>query len=159
MPERNTSGEIRAAGGVIVRCHGAELQVLLVHRPAFDDWTLPKGKVKRNEDEVAAAVREVEEETNMRCAIGAVLGDMHYFDRKGRAKVTRYWAMFATGGEFEATAEVDACQWLAIASAAAKATRTGERDFLRLLSERMRLRADGGAVELDAPVVVYEETL
>jgi 8-oxo-dGTP diphosphatase len=156
MPERNRSGEIRAAGGVIVRRCGAELQVLLVHRPAFNDWTLPKGKVKGHEDEIEAALREVAEETSLHCAIGAELGDMHYLDRKRRAKVTRYWAMVVRGGEFKPTAEVDACQWLEIGTAAASATRSGERDFLRLLSERLRLL--DGAVFVDERIVVHEES-
>jgi 8-oxo-dGTP diphosphatase len=157
MSEHNRSGEIRAAGGVVIRGRGTELQVLLVHRPAFDDWTLPKGKVKRNEDEIGAALREVAEETGLTCAIGVALGDMHYFDRKGRAKVTRYWAMSVTGGEFRPTSEVDACEWLAFGPASIKATRSGERDFLSLLSQRVRQRQDSGDVTIDEPIIIHEQ--
>jgi 8-oxo-dGTP diphosphatase len=159
MPERNLAGEIKAAGGVILRRCGDKIEVLLVHRPAFDDWTLPKGKVKRQEDDIAAALREVAEETNMNCAIVAALGDMHYFDRNRRAKVTRYWAMVVIKGEFRPSREVDACMWFGIDAAAVKATRSGERSFLRLLSQRLNLQDVDRIVSIDEPVVVYEEPL
>ena len=64
----------RAAGGVVVR----DGRVLVVHRPRYDDWSLPKGKLRLGESWEAAAVREVEEETGLRCELGELVGGMDY---------------------------------------------------------------------------------
>jgi 8-oxo-dGTP diphosphatase len=102
------SEEVEAAGGVIVR----DGQVALVHRPEYDDWTLPKGKLDPGEDFAEAALREVEEETGLRCELGAELPSTHYRDSKGRPKVVRYWRMVPVSGEFEPNDEVDEVRWL-----------------------------------------------
>jgi 8-oxo-dGTP diphosphatase len=103
---------IEAAGGVVWRT-GAQgaIEVLLIHRPGRRDWSLPKGKLDRGESALAAAVREVVEETGHRVEVGPELGITRYTDRKGRAKRVRYWAMVPTGGRFLPTAEVDGIRW------------------------------------------------
>jgi len=85
---------IRAAGGIVRRLGEAGLEeVLLVHRPAYDDWTFPKGKLEPGEDEVDAAIREIEEEAGLRCEIERELATTRYRDSSGRPKTVRYWLM------------------------------------------------------------------
>ena len=85
--------EVRAAGGVVSRYGGKD--VIIVHRPKYDDWSLPKGKAENGETDEACAVREVEEETGLRCDLGIELPTIRYRDRKDRLKEVRYWAMEA----------------------------------------------------------------
>jgi len=101
---------VRAAGGVVVR----EGQVALVHRPKYDDWALPKGKLDPGESWEDAALREVHEETGYRCALREELGPVEYIDPKGRPKTVRYWRMDVLEGEFEPNAEVDELRWLGV---------------------------------------------
>jgi len=110
---------VRAAGGVVVRGTGAEAAVLLVHRPAYDDWTFPKGKVDPGESDEDCAVREVEEETGLRCVLGRELQSTTYDDARGRPKVVRYWVMEVAGGELRFEHEVDGARWLPVDEAAA----------------------------------------
>lgn len=112
--------EVRAAGGVVAgRDSAGNLLVLLVHRPRYDDWSLPKGKCDPGESDEDCARREVEEETGLRCRLGVELPSTHYVDRKGRTKQVRYWAMEAVAGEFAPNDEVDEVRWLAPADAGA----------------------------------------
>ena len=99
---------VRAAGGVVVR----DGHVLLVHRPKYDDWTLPKGKLNPGETEEEAAVREVEEETGYRCELGDEVASTSYVDGRGRPKTVRYWRMRVVGGEFSPHGEVDEIVWV-----------------------------------------------
>ena len=108
---------VRAAGGVIVRPAGAGPLVLLVHRPLYDDWTFPKGKVERGESDEECAVREVEEETGLRCSLGRELEPTSYTDAKGRPKTVRYWLMKVVGGALAFEHEVDQALWLSPADA------------------------------------------
>ena len=118
---------VQAAGGVVWRRSPAgEVEVLLVHRPRYDDWSLPKGKLDPGEDHVTAALREVEEETGLRGELGPELPSTSYVDRRGRSKSVRYWAMTAAGGGFTPTDEVDEAVWLPVG--AAKDRLTYERD-------------------------------
>jgi 8-oxo-dGTP diphosphatase len=84
---------VRAAGGVVWRLTPAGAEVVLVHRPSYDDWTFPKGKVAPGETDEEAAQREVLEETGFACRLGLELPTTTYVDLKGRPKTVRYWAM------------------------------------------------------------------
>lgn len=141
MPDLNASGEIRAAGGIVCVRRGDHAEVLVVHRPQFDDWTLPKGKAKAGESDLDAARREVEEETGLRCEVGPEVARLHFRDRNHRTKVTRYWLMRPWSGAFRASDEVDSCDWLAPVAASAKMTRSGERDLLAALGPRIAARS------------------
>jgi 8-oxo-dGTP diphosphatase len=110
--------EVRAAGGVVKR----DGRIAVVHRPRYDDWSLPKGKLDPGETSEQAALREVWEETGLRCELGPELSSTSYHDRKGRSKVVRYWLMEAVEGEFAPNDEVDELRWLEPAEAAALLT-------------------------------------
>lgn len=106
------SKRVRAAGGVVVRDGDDGPELALVHRPRYDDWSLPKGKLEPDESFEDGALREVEEETGFACELGEELSPVRYRDRKGRKKVVRYWQMRPLGGEFEVNEEVDELRWL-----------------------------------------------
>ncbi len=112
MPDRNGSGKVRAAGAVVGEPGAAGLRVALVHRPKYDDWTLPKGKCEPGEHVLLAAVREVAEETGLQVTLGRPLGRSRY-QVEGRTKRVDYWAASAQqpGDNFVAGAEVDALSW------------------------------------------------
>jgi 8-oxo-dGTP diphosphatase len=129
MDER---GEVRAGGGVVVRDGPEGTEVAVVHRPRYDDWSLPKGKLEDGETFEQGARREVEEETGFRCELGDELSPVRYHDRKGRPKVVRYWLMSVSGGGFEPNDEVDELLWLAPAEARSKLDYAHDR---RLIGE------------------------
>jgi 8-oxo-dGTP diphosphatase len=120
---------VRAAGGIVTR----DGEVLLVHRPKYDDWTFPKGKLDAGESNEQAAVREVEEETGLRCSLGRELPSTSYTDSRGRPKIVRYWQMQAEEGEFEPTDEVDEIAWLDPEEAAERLTYAHDRKVLEAL--------------------------
>ena len=105
--------EIRAAGGVIERDGDAGVELAVVHRPQYGDWSFPKGKLEKGESWEQAARREVFEETGLECELGEELPSVEYVDRKGRSKRVRYWRMRVTGGEFRVNDEVDELRWIA----------------------------------------------
>jgi 8-oxo-dGTP diphosphatase len=105
---------VRAAGGLVVR----DGKVLLVHRPKYDDWTFPKGKCDPGESDEDCALREVEEETGLRCELMEELGSTTYRDARDRPKVVRYWRMRALDGAFTPHDEVDEIRWEAPEDAA-----------------------------------------
>ena len=145
---------VRAAGGLIVRGSGDGAEVVLVHRPAYDDWSFPKGKLEPGEDEHAAAAREVEEETGLTCRFGPDLGAITYIDARGRPKVVRYWEMTPPeGAEPRAANEVDETRWVPVEEAADLLSYVHDRSLLR------RLRGGGpppGAVAV--PVFLIRHT-
>ena len=109
---------MQAAGGVVFRGgDDGEVEVLLVHRPRYDDWTLPKGKLEPGETHEQAAIREVEEETGLRCELGRELPPTSYLDGKGRPKTVRYWSMRPLAGSFLPHREVDEIRWLPLHAA------------------------------------------
>jgi 8-oxo-dGTP pyrophosphatase MutT (NUDIX family) len=126
---------VRAAGGVVIRSRDGAPEVLLVHRPKYDDWTFPKGKAAPGESDEDCAIREVEEETGLRCALTVELAGTSYSDSRGRPKRVRYWAMRAESGGFTSHAEVDEIRWLPLDEAAAALIYARDRDVLASLPE------------------------
>ncbi|MFJ8858788.1 NUDIX hydrolase [Streptomyces sp. NPDC102451] len=119
---------VRAAGCVLWRRtpDGGGLEICLVHRPRYDDWSYPKGKLKRGETALEGALREVLEETGHHCAPGTELPTAHYM-ANGRPKEVSYWAAEATDGTFSPNDEVDRLAWLSPGSARARLSRPGDR--------------------------------
>jgi 8-oxo-dGTP pyrophosphatase MutT (NUDIX family) len=114
---------VRAAGGAVWRRAGhGDLEVILVHRPRYDDWSLPKGKVDPGETDEEAAVREVHEEASLEVRLGPELPSTTYLDRSGKQKRVRYWAMTPTGGEAAGAHEVDQAAWVPFEQAWAQVT-------------------------------------
>lgn len=128
---------VRAAGGLVVRRLGSGLEVLLVHRPAYDDWTFPKGKADPGEADAHCALREVEEETGLRCELGEEIGETRYRDNRDRPKVVRYFAMHPLDGSFEPHREIDDACWLSVDSALDLLSYERDRDLLRRYSRRL----------------------
>jgi 8-oxo-dGTP diphosphatase len=123
--------EVRAAGGVLVREHEGRPQVALVHRPKYDDWSLPKGKLDPGEGWEEAALREVMEETGLRAELEREVASSRYVDGKGRDKLVRYWRMRPIGGRFEPGTEVDELRWLEPDEAEALLSYERDREVLR----------------------------
>jgi 8-oxo-dGTP diphosphatase len=125
-------GTVQAAGGVVSR-RGPDggLELLLVHRPSYDDWTLPKGKLEPGETHEQAAVREVREETGLDCELLRELPSTSYHDRKGRPKTVRYWAMRPLGGVPGPAHEVDEVRWASLEDAGRLLTYEHDGEVLR----------------------------
>ena len=127
---------VRAAGGVVVRQReDGEPEVLLVHRPAYDDWSFPKGKCEDGEGEEEAAVREVEEETGLRCRLERELATTRYRDSRGRPKTVRYWLVTPVGGRLEAANEVDDVRFATLDDARTLLTYARDRELVDLLED------------------------
>jgi 8-oxo-dGTP pyrophosphatase MutT (NUDIX family) len=121
---------VRAAGGVASRRRDGRVEVLLVHRPKYDDWSFPKGKNVAGESDDECAVREVEEETNLRVALGAELVSTTYVS-KGRPKQVRYWLVEPENpDEARPQNEVDALAWLTPDEADERLTYARDRNVL-----------------------------
>jgi 8-oxo-dGTP diphosphatase len=115
------------------------MEVAIIHRPRYDDWSLPKGKLAPNETHLEGALREVHEETGYRVQPGRSLGEVRYLKESGgaaREKVVHYWAMRAVGGAFSPNREVDRMEWLTVDQAREVVTRGTDREVL----ERFALR-------------------
>ena len=108
---------MHAAGGVVWRRAGDAVEIAVVHRPRYDDWSLPKGKLDRGETFEEAAAREVEEEIGAVCTLGEELPPTTYRDNKKRSKLVRYWLMELVSLDFEPNDEVDELRWVAPADA------------------------------------------
>jgi 8-oxo-dGTP diphosphatase len=123
---------VRAAGGLVCRsAPDGSIEIVLVHRPAYDDWAFPKGKLLHGESERDAALREVEEETGLRCRLAREVGITEYRDARGRPKTVRYWAMAPVGGVLGPANEIDDVRWVALADAPAMLTYARDRELLR----------------------------
>jgi 8-oxo-dGTP diphosphatase len=136
-PFLDVTDVVRAAGGLV--CRGGDddgqVEIVLVHRPAYDDWAFPKGKLDRGESEEEAAVREVEEETGLRCRLEREVGITRYHDSRGRAKTVRYWQMTRVGGALAAANEVDDARWVPLADAPSLLTYERDIELLAQLED------------------------
>ena len=128
--------EVRAAGGAVLRERaGGGVELCLVHRPRYDDWSLPKGKLDPGERFEDGALREVEEETGLRCRLLQELAPTRYEDRKGRPKLVRYWLMAPVEDlGFTPNDEVDEIRWLEIADAAALVSYEHDQELVASLA-------------------------
>lgn len=137
---------VRAAGCVLWRLSpfDDEVEICLVHRPKYDDWSFPKGKLKRAEGPLAGALREVEEETGYRCTPGARLPTSRY-TANGRPKEVHYWEAEATDGAFTPNAEVDRISWLPPAAARHRLTQPRDRDLVDALRAVLHLAEKAGS--------------
>jgi 8-oxo-dGTP diphosphatase len=127
---------VLAAGAVLWRRIDGRTQVALVHRPRYDDWSLPKGKLEPGEPALVAAVREVAEETGHRAVLGRELGVRSYPLRsRDRLKINRYWLAEAVAGSFTAGHEVDRIWWGPPEEAAA---RTDDPEYTASLTAALR---------------------
>ena len=136
---------VRAAGGLVTRPSPSDRpEVLLVYRARRDDWTFPKGKLRPGEDDQTCAMREVEEETGLRCELGAELSTTTYMTRSGRRKLVRYWTMRPVAGVAAPRNEVDAIRWVELGTAAILLTYSRDRavlaGFARLRLARAAVR-------------------
>ena len=125
------AAEVKAAGGVVWRRGSEGVEVALVHRPRYDDWSFPKGKLDPGESWEEAALREVEEEIGLRCRLGHELPPTAYADNRGRSKVVRYWMMEPLDGEFVPSGEVDVMRWVGVDDARSLLTYDHDRELLR----------------------------
>lgn len=121
---------VHAAGAVLWRQRRNAVEVALIHRPRYDDWSLPKGKVDPGETEPVTAVREILEETGQYAHLGRRLGSVRYPVRQGIKKV-RYWSARALGGDFVPNDEVDDMVWLPVAAAMKELVYPFDRKVLR----------------------------
>ena len=127
----NDRAIVRAAGGVIIRqSTQGNPEVLLIHRSRRDDWTFPKGKLEPGASLQACALREVEEETGLRCLLEEALSPTSHVDHKGRLKIVRYWVMRPFAGDAEARYDVDLVRWLPLRRAARLLTYKHDRALL-----------------------------
>jgi 8-oxo-dGTP diphosphatase len=146
-PTTGAQTTIQAAGAVVWRVRGRKLEVLLVHRPKYDDWSWPKGKLEDGEAKVACAAREVAEETGLHVALGQPLPTVRYRDSNGRAKVARYWAAQEVGDGAQSVqgredvspasaAEIDGTRWVDVATARDLLSYVHDRDPLGALVDQ-----------------------
>jgi 8-oxo-dGTP pyrophosphatase MutT (NUDIX family) len=124
-----TDRVVRAGGAVPWRSRDGRIEVLLVHRPQYDDWSFPKGKCTDGEPDEACAVRELEEETGLRLTLGPELASTSY-ESKGRPKRVRYWLAEANG-DAAAQNEVDELVWLTPENAASRLSYARDHEVLQ----------------------------
>jgi 8-oxo-dGTP diphosphatase len=128
------SETVRAAGGLVLREGANGGEILVVHRPAYGDWSYPKGKLEPGEREEETALREVEEETGLRCRLDRELATTRYQDARGRPKTVRYWLMTPVAGMLAAANEIDDARFVSVAEARGLLTYERDRELLDLLA-------------------------
>jgi 8-oxo-dGTP pyrophosphatase MutT (NUDIX family) len=125
---------VRAGGGVLRRRgEDGRVEYALVHRPRYDDWSFPKGKIDPGETDEEAALREVEEETGVRTTLGRELEPTRYRDRNDRLKQVRYWLMEPADGKvprFRPNNEIDEVRWCSAAEAGNLLSHEHDRQLL-----------------------------
>jgi 8-oxo-dGTP pyrophosphatase MutT (NUDIX family) len=126
-----TESVVRAGGGIVWRRgEGGGVEIVLVHRAAYNDWSFPKGKLDPGETEAQAALREVQEETGLRCRLGREVGTTAYRDPKRRPKTVRYWEMTPTAGTLGPANEIDDACWVPLGEAPALLSYEHDRRLL-----------------------------
>jgi len=132
-----TEAIVRSAGGLVWRRRGSgDVELVLVHRPEHDDWSFPKGKLHAGETERDAALREVEEETGLRCRLGPEHGTTSYRDKRNRRKMVRYWQMTPVDGELAPANEVDDVRWVSLEEVAQLLTYDRDRHLIAAFEAR-----------------------
>jgi len=133
MAERIDDGVVQAAGGVVYRPVTTETsgpEVLLVHRPRYNDWTLPKGKLDVGESHADGAIRELWEETGFQVDLGPLIAVCSYVDHLHRDKQVQYFAATVVSGAFEPNDEVDRQEWLGLPDARTRLSYPRDADVL-----------------------------
>jgi 8-oxo-dGTP diphosphatase len=133
------AAQVKASGGVVWRrADDGGIELVVIHRPRYDDWSLPKGKLDAGESWEDAALREVEEEVGLRCTLGPELPPIGYRDDKGRDKAVRYWLMEPRDdAPFTPNDEVDEMRWVDVAGAAALLSYPHDAELVRAAEERL----------------------
>jgi 8-oxo-dGTP pyrophosphatase MutT (NUDIX family) len=126
-----TESVVRAGGGIVWRRGRAGgVEIVLVQRLGYDEWSFPKGKLQAGETEAQAALREVQEETGLWCRLGPEVGTSAYRDPKRRPKTVRYWEMTPTAGTLRAANEIDDARWVPLGEAPRLLTYDHDRRLL-----------------------------
>lgn len=134
---------VLAAGAVMYRLTDAgDIEVAVVHRPRYDDWSLPKGKLDRGEALPVTARRELLEETGHECILGQSLGESNYRLKNGAFKRVWYWAARETGGEFVASDECDRMDWLSVSDAVERVSYELDQSVLATFRSSVAPHAD-----------------
>lgn len=142
VPKDAPTDIIRAAGGIVRRfVPGGRVEVACIYREARGDWTFPKGKIDEGETFEQGALREVLEETGMRCQLIRFVGTTNYTHRKGRPKIVAYYLMEFTDGEFSPNEEVDELIWVPLESVRANLTWDRDRELFDEVLKLPELRA------------------
>lgn len=118
-------------------------EILLIHRDRYDDWSLPKGKLEREEDFLDCAMREAREETGFRVNSPRPIGTTGYVTPSGNPKIVRWWLLEAGEGKFKPNSEVDDVEWLRPAEAADRATYEGEVQVIERAAEMLERKRSG----------------
>jgi 8-oxo-dGTP diphosphatase len=142
IPSDAPNDLIRAAGGVVYRfTASSHVEIACIYREARGDWTFPKGKLDKKETFEQAALREVWEETGMRCVVERFIGTTNYTHRKGKPKIVAYYLMSVTDGEFSANDEVDELVWLPLEQVRSHLTWDRDQELFDLVHALPELRA------------------
>ena len=141
---------IEDAGGVVVDMSKNKPRYLLIHRPRYNDWSLPKGKLNEGETHHDAALREVKEETGLVCDVLAKLSPVNYTTPNGNAKQVKYWLMQTRSGDFVKNDEVDDVSWVKRSKAISMLTHVHDQAVLveaHVLVKELRRQAKNEAAE------------
>ncbi len=142
IPKDAPDDLIRAAGGIITRTVlGGRVEVACIYRESRGDWTFPKGKLDEGETFEQAAIREVLEETGMKCDVIRFIGSTNYIHRKGKSKIVAYYLMAAEEVEFIPNDEVDELVWLELGDVREHLTWDRDKELFDLLVELPEVKA------------------